>query len=352
MIRRLPIYFLIDVSESMVGEQLQDVEEGMGQIIRELKTDPQALETVYISILVFAGQAKTLVPLQEIINFYPPRFAIGGGTSLSKALGHLMYELRKNTVKTTAEIKGDWKPIVFLFTDGTPTDDSNAAINEWHTNFKNQAHLVAIAIGDNIDLSILKKLTPDAFMLKDPNRQSFKEFFKWITASIKTSSVSVEKGSTGFELAKNDDIYITKVDTPQYNAPSTWADNTFAVFLAKCQNNKKHYLIKYKKTAQENDLGLGFATMLYRLNGAYQVDNTYFELTDEAATKQTINTDELVGFPHCPCCGNQYGFSTCSCGKVHCTGGEEVSTCPWCGNQGRYGFGGEGQGQDIGRAQG
>jgi uncharacterized protein YegL len=47
-----------------------------------------------------------------------------------------MYELRKNTVKNTYEQKGDWKPIVFLFTDGVPTDDSKVAINEWKQNWQ------------------------------------------------------------------------------------------------------------------------------------------------------------------------------------------------------------------------
>lgn len=43
--RRLPIYFLVDVSESMVGEPIQQVENGMRQIVQELRTDPYALET-------------------------------------------------------------------------------------------------------------------------------------------------------------------------------------------------------------------------------------------------------------------------------------------------------------------
>lgn len=38
--RRLPVYFLIDVSESMVGEPIQQVEEGLGQIIQALKQIP------------------------------------------------------------------------------------------------------------------------------------------------------------------------------------------------------------------------------------------------------------------------------------------------------------------------
>ena len=157
--RKLPIYFLIDVSESMVGEQIQFVEDGMATIIKAIKQDPHAIETVWVSIIVFAGQAKTLVPLQEIVSFYPPKFPIGGGTSLGKGLGHLMYELRKNTVKTTFEQKGDWKPIVFLFTDGVPTDDSKVAINEWKQNWAKTANLVAVSFGDETDTKLLSELT-------------------------------------------------------------------------------------------------------------------------------------------------------------------------------------------------
>jgi len=64
--RRLPIYFLIDVSESMVGEQIQRVEEGLATIIQTLKTNPHVMETVWVSIIVFAGQAKTIVPLHQL----------------------------------------------------------------------------------------------------------------------------------------------------------------------------------------------------------------------------------------------------------------------------------------------
>ena len=43
--RRLPIYFLVDVSESMAGTPIEEVERGMRTIIQELRVDPYALET-------------------------------------------------------------------------------------------------------------------------------------------------------------------------------------------------------------------------------------------------------------------------------------------------------------------
>lgn len=129
--RRLPIYFLIDISESMVGEPIEQVQDGIATIIKELKTDPFALETVWISIIGFAKKSKTIIPLQDIITFYPPKIPIGSGTSLSNGLNELMDAIDKEVVKTTLERKGDWKPLVFLFTDGVPTDDTSKAVERW-----------------------------------------------------------------------------------------------------------------------------------------------------------------------------------------------------------------------------
>jgi uncharacterized protein YegL len=349
--RRLPIYFLIDISESMVGEPIQQVEEGLATIIQSLKTDPHALETVFVSIIVFAGQPKTLVPLQEIVSFYPPKFPIGSGTSLSKGLGHLMFELRKNIVKTTYEVKGDWKPIVFLFTDGVPTDDSKIAINEWKQNWRKTANMIAVSFGNETDTKLLGELTDNVLHFKNTSVQSYKEFFKWVTDSIKTSSISVENNSTGFELAKLDGETLSKIDLTKTEPNRQFVDDNFVVLHGKCQNTKRPYLMKYRKTIVPTTYaGVELASKNYRLVGAYQVDNAYFELADDRNFNSQVNTEELIGGPTCPCCGNQIAFAVCSCGKIHCIGEEQISTCPWCNNQGTY-TSGEG-GFDVNRTQG
>ncbi len=349
--RRLPIFFLIDVSESMVGEQIQQVEEGMAAIIKAIKQDPHAIETVWISILVYAGQAKTLVPLQEVVSFYPPKFPIGGGTSLSKGLGHLMYELRKNIVKTTMEQKGDWKPIVFLFTDGVPTDDTNAAIQEWKQNWQRTANMVAVSFGDETDMGLLLELTENVLHFKNSTDEDYKKFFKWVTDSIKTSSVSVENNQSGFELANLDGQTVTKVDATKTKSNTNFVDPNYVVLTAKCQNTKRPYLMKYRKVVMPSNVGgIDFQAMAYRLVGGFQVDNTYFELSDENGADLKVRSEELMGAPSCPCCGNQFAFAVCQCQKIHCIGNEEMSTCPWCGNMGKYGAG-EG-GFEVGRAQG
>lgn len=336
----------------MVGEPVQLVEEGMARIIRELKADPYAIETAWISVIVFAGQAKTLVPLQELIHFYPPRFPVGGGTALSKGLGQLMFELRKNQVKTTYEQKGDWKPLIFMFTDGVPTDETTAAIQEWQQQWRSSVNLVAIAMGAEADTPVLREITDHVLLFNNSNADTYKQFFRWITASIKTTSESVENSGSGFELAKTDGDTLSKIDLTKAPPPAQYADSNFVVLAGKCQHTQRPYLMKYRKVVQPAAFsGLDLQTRAYRLVGAFAVTEAYHELSDNIQQQFSINTSELIGVPTCPCCGNQTAFAVCGCGQVHCIGDEEVSRCPQCGNQGRYTSSGE-EGFDVNRTQG
>jgi uncharacterized protein YegL len=336
--RRLPIYFLIDVSESMVGEPIEQVQDGIATIVKELRTDPYALETVYISIIAFAGKAQKIAPLTELFNFYPPKIPIGSGTSLGKALEFLMHDIDTSIQKTTLEEKGDWKPIIFLFTDGNPTDEYEKAFERWNQKYRKAASLVVISLGDNADASILSKITGDVLRLNHADEESFKKFFKWITASIKTSSVSVaEYNDDEVHLAPINNGYLSKIDLEK--AIHTKVDENYAVILAKCQTTKRPYLIKYQKRLMPSYFTeMAMNVLDYKLVGAYPVDNVYFELSDSKPVNTTINTSSLVGFPVCPCCGNQYGFSHCSCGNILCTGEEEITKCPWCDTEARFNF--------------
>lgn len=337
--RRLPIYFLIDVSESMVGQPIDQVQEGMAAIIKDLRTDPYALETAYISIIVFAGKAQKVAPLVELYNFYPPKLPIGGGTSLGNAINFLMDELDVSIKKTTLDEKGDWKPIIFLFTDGTPTDSYESAFDRWNQKYKTKTNLVVISLGENTNSNIYTKISDNVLLLKETDSESFKKFFKWVTASIKTSSIAVtDSNNDALELAPITGISLSKIDLGK--SPTKIYDENFAIILAKCQKTKRPYLIKYQKRLSASEFKeLALNTLDFKLAGAFPVESSYFELSDGEQSKSTVNTSELVGFPSCPCCGNQYGFSHCACGNIMCTGDEEVSRCPWCGIEANFGFG-------------
>ena len=349
--RRLPVYFLIDVSESMVGEPIKQVEDGMRSIIQELRSDPYALETVFASVLAFAGKAKVLSPLTELYKFYPPIFPVGGGTSLGNALNFLMDDLDRNIRKTTAEVKGDWKPIIFLFTDGVPTDDPSKAIDRWNRNYRHGCSLIAVSLGNNADTALLGRLTENVLRLSKTDPHSFSEFFRWVTASVKTSSVSVcESSNDEIRLPSTGSINLEKVSPAESARP----DENFAVVIGKCQTTGKPYLIKYAKRLSE--LGIedssGASPDDYKLVGAYPIDEaSYNELSDGSLESPKVTTMSLIGQPACPSCGNQYGFVVCQCGHIFCAGRDGRCKCPWCGMEGELSDGPAG-GMDVTRTRG
>ena len=326
--RRLPIYFLIDISESMVGEPIEQVQDGIATIIKELKTDPFALETVWISIIGFAGKSKTIIPLQDIITFYPPKIPIGSGTSLSNGLNELMDAIDKEVVKTTLERKGDWKPLVFLFTDGVPTDDTSKAVERWNNDYRKKNNLVIISLGENTNYNLMGQLTEQVLQFNNTNAAAYKEFFKWISNSIKTTSEQINKtNSEKISLAKANDKIIESIDlTKKYEVP----DENFVVIRGKCSNTNKQYLIKYQKTLRDSHF-YDMKTLVYTLEGAYKIDEkTYKEFSGDTNYSLKISIEALIGNTSCPYCGNSYALATCSCGGIRCIAGEGESTCPWC----------------------
>ncbi|MBQ4310052.1 MAG: VWA domain-containing protein, partial [Oscillospiraceae bacterium] len=56
-IRRLPVYLLLDTSGSMTGDPIEAVRQGVKALVSELRGDPQALETAYLSVITFASTA-------------------------------------------------------------------------------------------------------------------------------------------------------------------------------------------------------------------------------------------------------------------------------------------------------
>lgn len=351
--RRLPIYFLVDVSESMVGEPIEQVQNGMRTIIQELRVDPYALETAFVSVIAFAGKTKSMTPLTELYKFYPPTFPIGGGTELGSAMNFLMDDIDKSIQKTTMELKGDWKPIIFLFTDGNPTDDYSAAFNRWNANYRKGCNLIAVSIGDNVNTQMLGQISDNVLRLKETDAESFTKFFKWVTASIKATSVSVtDYSNDDVQLAPTTGINLEKVDTRK----PCKIDENFVVLLGKCQTTGNNYLIKYAKRIKPLDIkgleDININTTDFKLVGAYPVDNeTYKSFSSEGSTNRNINTESLVGAPTCPCCGNQLGLVVCECGNVFCVGENSHNKCPWCGLEGELSAIGEG-GTDVNRGRG
>ena len=193
--RRLPIYLLLDCSGSMYGEPIEAVKNGVQVLVSTLRQDPYALETAYLSIITFDSSAQQVSPLTELAAFQQPNIQASGCTALGEALALLSQKADQEVTKTTAEQKGDWKPLVFIMTDGEPTDDLNKGLAEFKK--RKWGMVVACAAGSGANTDTLKKITECVVSLDTADSATIKAFFKWVSASVSSGSMKVEE--TGAE---------------------------------------------------------------------------------------------------------------------------------------------------------
>ena len=328
--RRLPIFFVIDVSESMTGEPIELMEKGIENIVSSLRQDPHSLETIFISVIAFAGKAKTIAPLIDLISFYPPKIPVGGGTSLGGALNVLMDEIDANVNKTTYEERGDWEPIVFLITDGKPTDDPSQAIIRWQSKYATNASLIAITLGLNADINILNQVANPVLALEKTDKNQFFKFIEWVSASVKAQSqmIEIDNKNPPVSLEKVSNAGLTVMDS---TGEASASDSSCVTLTGRCSSNRRPYLIKYAKQKVVERMERFIQNhQYYHLEGAYKLEESYFEWSSDDYVAEQVDTSSLDGIPPCPQCGNQSAFAMCGCGKLLCIGDENIVMCPWC----------------------
>lgn len=192
MSRRLPIYIVIDTSGSMYGEPIQSVNVGLQAMIHALRQDPYALESVYLSIITFDLKVKEIFPLTPLDQIQVPEITCprSGATYMGEALALIVERLDRDIVRTTPECKGDWRPMLFLMTDGSPSDRTRFDEIIPQIKARHFAKIIACAAGPKAKDEYLKRLTDTVVSLDTTDSAAFASFFKWVSASIKLGSVS------------------------------------------------------------------------------------------------------------------------------------------------------------------
>lgn len=196
--RRLPVYFLLDTSGSMYGEPIQALNNALSGMVNTLRADPQALDSLWLSIVTFNRDVQEIVPLTELAAFQLPEITCpqSGPTHTGRALEMLYEKVNSEIKKGSATVKGDWKPLLFLFTDGKPNDLQLYREMIPKIKLLNFGAIVCCSAGNLADDSLLKELTNDVVHLDNTDSAHLKQFFKWVSETIEQGNKSQGTGET------------------------------------------------------------------------------------------------------------------------------------------------------------
>jgi uncharacterized protein YegL len=196
---RCPCILLLDVSGSMSGRPLDELNSGLATFRDELSTDDLAMKRVEVAIVTF-GPVKVELPFTTASIFYPPALQSQGDTPTGAAINQALalVEERKRDYKTNGI--SYYRPWVFLITDGKPTDSwqsAAAAIREGETSKK----FAFFAIGvQGADMDTLRQIS-----VREPlslQGLKFRELFSWLSSSLRSVSRSTPDTEVSLEAPK------------------------------------------------------------------------------------------------------------------------------------------------------
>ncbi|NDC41396.1 MAG: hypothetical protein EBZ77_07595 [Chitinophagia bacterium] len=152
---------------------------------------PDTLKTLIASPDKFTTLPRMM--LLKLPSFRLPEITCppSGPTHTGKALELLHEKVKSEVRKGTPDQKGDWRPLLFLFTDGKPSDPLLYSEMIPRVKALNFAAIVGCAAGSLADDSQLQLLADHVVHLAVADSTTLKQFFTWVSDTIESGNRSM-----------------------------------------------------------------------------------------------------------------------------------------------------------------
>lgn len=195
--RVLNLFLMVDTSGSMSGEKIAAVNDAMRNVIPIICSinDDNPDAEIKISTLTFSSSCNWVNPVPVLASdFKWNDLNADGWTCMGEATQELGRKLsHKHGFLTSA--CGSYAPVIIMLSDGAPTDDFAGAMGEiMNNNWFRHSMRIAIAIGSDADIDILKSFTGNPeLVFRVSNIDALKAVIK---ATVVTSSMVASRSSS------------------------------------------------------------------------------------------------------------------------------------------------------------
>lgn len=191
---RCPVVLLLDTSSSMDGAPIQELNQGLKQFLRETAADEAASRSVELEVITFDSSANVVIPFTTIENVdqNPKPLVANGLTAMGEGIQLALNDLKARREMYRKKGISSYRPWVVLMTDGGPNDRNwEQPANEMRDlGEKGKIQYIGIEIGDYADHDILCRILPSQPGPVKLKGLRFKQFFRWLTDSMKSVSAS------------------------------------------------------------------------------------------------------------------------------------------------------------------
>jgi len=187
---RVPICLVLDVSGSMAGEPIRELQAGVKMFYEAILEDEVAQYAAEIGIVTFGSEAKRTLEFMAIGRQDVPALVAEGTTAMGQGVNLALDLLEARKADYQRAGVDYFQPWMVIMTDGEPTDDISVASDRIRALCESRKLTVfPIAIGTAANLDILAMLSPGRppMRLKGLN---FREFFLWLSRSVSRASQS------------------------------------------------------------------------------------------------------------------------------------------------------------------
>lgn len=197
---RVPCVLLLDVSGSMQGARIRELNDGIVAFKDAVAADALASKRVEVAVVTFGGEVEVVTPFTTVAAYVPAPLKSKGDTPMGAAISRAidMVKARKDEYKANGI--SYYRPWIFMITDGGPTDAWKQAADEVARGEESKAFLFLAVAVQGANVETLRKITPGG--VRELQGIEFRELFLWLSASMK--SVSQSTLGTAIQLPPTD----------------------------------------------------------------------------------------------------------------------------------------------------
>lgn len=181
---RCACVLLLDVSGSMSGTPIDQLNEGLKAFEMALKRDALARLRVDLAIVTFESNVALVQDFITAEDFSAPWLTTGGLTAMGAAVNYGLDVLRQRKADYRNYGVPYYRPWLFLITDGGPTDDQvfESAIQRLRAEERSKGVSVFAVGVQGADMSTLARVSERQPLML--NGLDFEKLFVWLSNSL------------------------------------------------------------------------------------------------------------------------------------------------------------------------